>query len=171
MAPIVLWIDEMEKAFAQGGGDDSGTSTRIFGSFLSWMQEKKPGVFVVATCNDITRLPPELVRKGRFDEIFFVDLPAPDVRKTILAVHLKKRGRDASRYDLDALAAHTGGFSGAELEQVVLAALYSAFAGGHELATQDLLDEIARTVPLSTTMAEQIEALRAWAQKRAVPAE
>jgi hypothetical protein len=171
MAPIVLWIDEMEKAFAQGGGDDSGTSTRIFGSFLSWMQEKKPGVFVVATCNDITRLPPELVRKGRFDEIFFVDLPAPDVRKTILAVHLKKRGRDPSRYDLDALAAHTGGFSGAELEQVVLAALYSAFAGGHELATQDLLDEIARTVPLSTTMAEQIEALRAWAQKRAVPAE
>ena len=171
MAPIVLWIDEMEKAFAQGGGDDSGTSTRIFGSFLSWMQEKKPGVFVVATCNDITRLPPELVRKGRFDEIFFVDLPTLDVRKTILSVHLTRRGRDPSRYDIDRLAASTEGFSGAELEQVVLAALYSAFAQAHDLQTQDVLDEIARTVPLSTTMAEQVTALRAWAQGRAVRAD
>jgi AAA+ superfamily predicted ATPase len=171
MAPIVLWIDEMEKAFAQGGGDDSGTSTRIFGSFLSWMQEKKPGVFVVATCNDITRLPPELVRKGRFDEIFFVDLPNAQTRKAILGVHLTRRGRDPGHYDLDRLAERTDGFSGAELEQVVLAGLYSAFAQATELQTQHIDDEITRTVPLSTTMSEQIGALRSWATHRAVPAD
>src|ERR1700754_2754947 len=109
----------MEKAFAQGEQDDSGTSTRIFGSFLHWMQEKEPGVFVIATCNDITKLPPELVRKGRFDEIFFVDLPSADVRSAILSVHLTRRHRDPARYDLVRLAELTEGFSGAELEQVL----------------------------------------------------
>jgi SpoVK/Ycf46/Vps4 family AAA+-type ATPase len=170
MAPIVLWIDEMEKAFAQGGQDDSGTTTRIFGSFLTWMQEKKGSVFVVATSNDISRLPPELVRKGRFDEIFFVDLPDLEARAAILAVHLTRRGRHAERYALQALAARMEGFSGAEIEQVVLSALYSAFSQAQELTDHHLADEIARTVPLSTTMAEPIEGLRAWARQRAVPA-
>jgi SpoVK/Ycf46/Vps4 family AAA+-type ATPase len=171
LAPIVLWIDEMEKAFAQGeGGDDNGTTARIFGSFLTWMQEKKPGVFVVATCNDIEKLPPELVRKGRFDEIFFVDLPSAEVRRSIFAVHLTRRGRDPSRFDLDALAAQSEGFSGAELEQVVLAALYTAFAERGDLSQALLEHEIARTVPLSRTAAEKIGRLRAWAQGRTVPA-
>jgi len=171
MAPIVLWIDEMEKAFAQGGKEDSGTTARIFATFLSWMQEKKASVFVVATCNDISKLPPELVRKGRFDEIFFVDLPDAAARKAIFSVHLSRRARDPSAFDLDALAAQTDGFSGAELEQVVVSALYSAFAKGPELTTDDLAFEVARTVPLSTTMSERIEALRAWAKTRAVPAD
>jgi hypothetical protein len=171
MAPIVLWIDEMEKALAQGGPDDSGTTQRIFGTFLTWMQEKKPGVFVVATSNDISKLPPELVRKGRFDEIFFVDLPKQDVRATILGVHLAKRGRDPAQFALPDLAARMEGYSGAEIEQVVLSAMYGAFAHDAELDNQHLLDEIARTVPLSTTMAEPIASLREWARHRAVPAE
>jgi AAA+ superfamily predicted ATPase len=171
MAPIVLWIDEMEKAFAQGGQDDSGTSARIFATFLSWMQEKKAGVFVVATCNDISKLPPELVRKGRFDEIFFVDLPDQPARTAILGVHLKRRGRDPAAFDLDGLCTRMEGFSGAEIEQIVVSALYTAFAQGHELSSQHLADEIGRTVPLSTTMAEKVSALRAWAANRAVPAD
>jgi hypothetical protein len=171
MAPIVLWIDEMEKAFAQGGQDDSGTSARIFASFLSWMQEKQAGVFVVATCNDISKLPPELVRKGRFDEIFFLDLPQRAARAAILAVHLKRRGRDPSAFDLEGLSARMEGFSGAEIEQVVVSALYSAFAASHELSSALIDGEIARTVPLSTSMAEKISALRQWAQHRAVAAD
>jgi AAA+ superfamily predicted ATPase len=171
MAPIVLWIDEMEKAFAQGGQDDSGTSARIFASFLSWMQEKKAGVFVVATCNDISKLPPELVRKGRFDELFFVDLPDQAARVAILAVHLRRRGREPSAFELENLCAKMEGFSGAEIEQAVVSGLYTAFAQGQELSNRDLADEIARTVPLSTTMAEKVAALRAWAEHRAVPAD
>jgi len=172
LAPIVLWIDEMEKAFAQGEqGDDSGTSARIFGTFLHWMQEKQPGVFVIATCNDITKLPPELVRKGRFDEIFFVDLPSAEVRSSILAVHLARRGRDASRYDLQRLAELSDGFSGAELEQVVLSSLYTAFAGHSDLTQEHLEQEIERTVPLSVTAAEKIHKLRAWSVGRTVPAD
>jgi ATPase family associated with various cellular activities (AAA) len=171
MAPIVLWIDEMEKAFAQGGQDDSGTTTRVFGSFLTWMQEKKASVFVVATSNDISRLPPELVRKGRFDEIFFVDLPSAEARAAILAVHLRRRGRSPERYALADLAARMDGFSGAEIEQVVLSALYTAFAHGQELSDLHLTEEIGRTVPLSVTMAEPIAELREWARQRAVPAE
>jgi AAA+ superfamily predicted ATPase len=170
MAPIVLWIDEIEKAFAQGGDQDSGTSSRIFGTFLNWMQEKKEGVFVVATSNDITKLPPELVRKGRFDEIFFVDLPDARVREHILAVHLLRRGRDPRRFDLAALAARMDGFSGAEIEQVVLSGLYSAFSRRQELNAEHMLEEVERTVPLSVTAAERIEALRSWARDRAVPA-
>jgi hypothetical protein len=171
LAPVVLWIDEMEKAFAQGEGDDSGTSQRIFGSFLHWMQEKNPGVFVVATCNDITKLPPELVRKGRFDEIFFVDLPTEAVRQTIIAVHLQKRGRRPEAFDLEGLAAYSDGFSGAELEQVVLSSLYTAFAKHEELNSQHLYDEMTRTVPLSLTASEKIASLRAWADGRTVPAD
>jgi hypothetical protein len=172
LAPIVLWIDEMEKAFAQGeAGDDSGTTTRIFGSFLTWMQEKQPGVFVIATCNDITKLPPELVRKGRFDEIFFVDLPSSEIRRSILSVHLTRRGRDPRGYDLERLAELTEGFSGAELEQVVLSALYTAFSSQKDLAQEHLEHEIERTVPLSETAAEKIQTLRTWSVGRTVPAD
>ena len=173
MAPIVLWIDEMEKAFSHGsaGADDSGTSLRIFGTFLSWMQDKKEGVFVVATCNDIERLPPELLRKGRFDEMFFVDLPSAEARREILSVHLRRRGRDPARFDLDALAARMENFSGAEIEQSVLAALYGAFARGAELDSAGILEEVARTVPLATTAREKIDALRHWSLGRAVPAD
>jgi hypothetical protein len=173
MAPIVLWIDEMEKAFAHGsaGADDSGTSLRIFGTFLSWMQDKKEGVFVVATCNDIERLPPELLRKGRFDEIFFVDLPDAEARREILAVHLLRRGRDPAAFDLQDLAARMDGFSGAEIEQTVISSLYSAFAHGAELDAAGIGEEITRTVPLSATAREKIDALRSWARGRAVPAD
>jgi AAA+ superfamily predicted ATPase len=173
MAPIVLWMDEMEKAFGLGEarGDDSATSQRIFGTFLSWMQDKRDGVFVVATCNDIERLPPELLRKGRFDEIFFVDLPSAEVRREILAVHLRRRDRDPRRFALEGLAAATPGFSGAELEQVVVSALYSAFARGNELNDECLYEEIARTVPLSVTAREKVEALRTWADGRTVAAD
>lgn len=172
LAPVVLWIDEIEKALAQGdgGGEDSGTTARLFGSFLSWLQDKKEGVFVVATANDIERLPPELVRKGRFDEIFFVDLPTPEVRKAILALHLSRRGRDPAKFDLDVLAARTEGFSGAEIEQAVISGLYDAFSRGCDLDTALAVEEIERTVPLSSTAREKITALRAWAQDRAVPA-
>jgi hypothetical protein len=173
MAPIVLWIDELEKSFAQGssGSDESGTSLRIFGTFLSWLQDKKAGVFVVATCNDIERLPPEMLRKGRFDEIFFVDLPNWQSRREIMAVHLRRRGRDPANFDLDALAGHTENFSGAEIEQVVISALYSAFARGQEVDQPTLIDEAGRTLPLYATAREKIEALQAWAHGRAVPAD
>lgn len=172
MAPIVLWIDEMEKAFASGGGDqDSGTSSRIFGTFLAWMQEKKEGVFVIATCNDISRLPPELVRKGRFDEIFFVDLPSDEARRAILEIHLRRRERDPAHFNLEALSAHMRGFSGAEIEQVVVSGLYAAFSAQRPLDDRMLLQEIERTVPLSTTAKERVEKLQAWAAQRAVPAE
>ena len=171
MAPIVLWIDEMEKAFAQGGSDDAGTTTRIFGTFLTWMQDKQPGVFVVATCNDISKLPPELVRKGRFDEIFFLDLPELEARRAILEVHLRRRGRDPNAFALDALAARMDGFSGAEIEQVVVSALYAAFAQGVELHDGHVEQEVLRTIPLSVSMAEPVAALRAWADGRAVRAD
>lgn len=171
MAPIVLWIDEMEKAFATGGSDESGTSSRIFGTFLSWMQEKKEGVFVVATCNDISRLPPELVRKGRFDEIFFVDLPGVDSRRAILEIHLKRRQRDPANFGLEALATRMQGFSGAEIEQIVVSGLYTAFSEQRALDDGMLEREIDRTVPLSTTAKERIEKLQAWAAQRAVSAD
>ncbi|MFW5875632.1 MAG: AAA family ATPase, partial [Myxococcota bacterium] len=171
MAPIVLWLDEIEKAFASGEDRDSGTSRRVFGSFLTWLQEKRSDVFVIATANDVTRLPPELLRKGRFDEIFFVDLPGREVRREILAVHLRRRQRDPGAFDLDVLADATDGFSGAEIEQAVVSALYTAFAAASELGTDAVLEEIRQTVPLSVTMAEKIDALRHWARRRTVPAD
>lgn len=169
MAPVVLWIDEIEKALGQDS-NDGGTSQRVFGTFLSWLQEKKEEVFVIATANDISRLPPELLRKGRFDEIFFVDLPGAEVRARIFAVHLGKRGRGAGEFDLEALGEASEGFSGAEIEQAVVGALYTAFSNGETLTTQHLLSELAGTKPLSVTMREKIDALRAWAKDRAVPA-
>ena len=170
MAPVVLWLDEIEKALGQGD-QDGGTSQRVFGTFLSWMQEKKESVFVIATANDISKLPPELLRKGRFDEIFFVDLPDAATRAEILAVHLKKRGRDPERFDLVALGEQAEGFSGAELEQVVVSGLFTAFAEGVDVSDDVLEAEIDGTRPLSVTMSEKITALREWARERAVRAD
>jgi SpoVK/Ycf46/Vps4 family AAA+-type ATPase len=169
IAPVVLWIDEIEKALGHGESD-GGTGLRIVGGFLTWLQEKPDGVFVVATANDVTRLPPELLRKGRFDEIFFVDLPEEPARAAIFTLHLARRGRDASAFDVEALASATEGFSGAEIEQVIVSALYTAFARDEEV-TQALLEEEVRiTRPLAVTMREKIEALREWARDRTVPA-
>lgn len=170
MAPVVLWIDELEKAFATGGSDDGGLSMRVLGTFLSWMQDRKGDVFIVATANDVTRLPPEFLRKGRFDEIFFVDLPDAEARAAIFRIHLSRRGHDPGRFDLAELVRATDGFSGAEIEQAIVSALYTAFASGGALDTPLLLDEIRRTRPLSVTMAERVAALRRWAEGRTVSA-
>ena len=170
LAPIVLWIDEIEKAFASGGEEDGGVSRRIFGTFLSWLQDREGDVFVLATSNDVSKLPPEFIRKGRFDEIFFVDLPVVETRKDILAIHLRKRKQDPAKFDTDALAGATEGFSGAEIEQVIVSGLYTAFASGAALTTATLRAEIARTRPLSRTMAERLSALREWASDRTVAA-
>ncbi len=171
VAPVVLWIDEIEKAFSSAGDNDGGTTRRIFGSFLTWLQEKQEAVFVLATANDISGLPPELLRKGRFDEIFFVDLPSPETREHIFALHLAKRRRDPSKFDVAALARAADGFSGAEIEQAIVAALYTAFADERELSTELLLGEVAQTRPLSVTARERVEELRAWAVDRTVPAD
>jgi ATP-dependent 26S proteasome regulatory subunit len=167
-APAVLWIDEIEKAFSAGSDNDGGVSVRILGTFLSWLQERRGDVFVVATANDIAKLPPELVRKGRFDEIFFVDLPEADVRESIFRLHLERRKQAIAGFDLPALAAAAEGFSGAEIEQAVVSALYAVFAAGGTLGMKDLSAEIARTRPLSSTMQERIQALRDWSQGRTV---
>jgi len=171
MAPLILWIDEIEKGFASGSSEaDGGLSQRLLGTFLTWMQEPHAGVFLTATSNDISRLPPELLRKGRFDEIFFVDLPSAAERGAIFGLHLKKRGREPKQFDLNALAATSDGFSGAEIEQSIVAALYTAFSRKEPLSTAILLGELGRTVPLSVTRREDIAAIRTWARGRAVPA-
>jgi ATPases of the AAA+ class len=161
IAPCLLWIDEMEKALAHGGLD-SGTSTRVFGTILTWMQEKTAPVFVVATANNIQSLPPELLRKGRFDEVFFLDLPTFEERKEIFAVHLRKRGRIPSDYDLDALARKSQGYVGAEIEQAIIDAMYLGFSEGREFTTDDILQSLKRQVPLSVAQREVIESLRQW---------
>ena len=172
LAPCVLWIDELEKVFAGSGPDsasaDAGVSSRLLASFLSWMQERKSAVFVAATCNNITVLPPELIRKGRFDELFFVDLPSAAERKQVISLQLTRRNRNPADYDLDRVAAAAKGFSGAEIESAVQTALYAAFARKQELKTEDLLTALSSTVPLSITRAEEIAELRAWAKDRAV---
>jgi ATP-dependent 26S proteasome regulatory subunit len=174
LAPCVLWIDELEKVFAGSGPDsasaDAGVSSRLLASFLSWMQDRKAPVFVAATCNNVNVLPPELIRKGRFDELFFVDLPSQAERKQIFAIQLGKRKRNPADFNLDQIANAAQGFSGAEIESVVQTALYAAYSQKQEVGTQHLLAAIQSTVPLSTTRAEEIEALREWAEKRAVPA-
>jgi len=161
IAPCLLWIDEMEKALAHGGLD-SGTSTRVFGTILTWMQEKTAPVFVVATANNIQSLPPELLRKGRFDEVFFLDLPTQEERKEIFAVHLRKRGRIPSDYDLDALARKSQGYVGAEIEQAIIDAMYLGFSEEREFTTDDILQSLKRQVPLSVAQREVIESLRQW---------
>ena len=174
LAPCVLWIDELEKVFAGSGPDsasaDAGVSSRLLAAFLSWLQDRKAPVFVAATCNNVTALPPELIRKGRFDELFFVDLPNHAERKQIFAIQLAKRKRNPADFDLDRVAKAAHGYSGAEIESVVQTALYAAYSQKHPVTTQALLDALSVTVPLSTTRAEEIEALRAWARTRAVPA-
>ena len=168
MSPCVLWMDEIEKGLAVGD-DDDGLARRILGTLLTWMSERHQPVFVVATANDITRLPPEMVRKGRFDEIFFVDLPSPANRREILEIHLRKRCLEPSAFDLDALANVTDGFSGSEIEQAIVSAMYTAHAQGRRVSQNDLLEEIRQTRPLSVVMAERVGEIRDWASGRTVP--
>ena len=168
MSPCVLWIDEIEKGIA-GRGGETGTTQRVLGTFLTWMAERQSKAFVVATANDISTLPPELVRKGRFDEIFFVDLPDEKTRHSILGIHLTNRGQPLKQFDLDQLAKATDGFSGAEIEQAIVSSLYAAHAKSEPLATAHLLTEFAETRPLSIVMEERISAMREWAAGRTVP--
>jgi SpoVK/Ycf46/Vps4 family AAA+-type ATPase len=173
ISPAILFIDEMDKAFAGSTGSadsDGGTSSRIFGSFLTWMQEKTSPVFVMATANRVERLPSEFLRKGRFDEIFFVDLPNAEERQDIFRIHLSKRRREIARFDLEQLANVCDGFSGAEIEQALVAAMYEAFAQDREFTQLDIIAAIKSTLPLSKTMTEQVTALRDWARQRARPA-
>ncbi len=173
ISPAILFIDEIDKAFAGTSGSadsDGGTSSRIFGSFLTWMQEKSSPVFVMATANRVERLPGEFLRKGRFDEIFFVDLPNQQERTEIFRIHLTKRRTDITRFDLEQLVSICDGFSGAEIEQAIIAAMYEAFAQDREFTQLDIIAAIKATMPLSKTMSEQVTALRDWARQRARPA-
>ncbi len=170
VAPVVLWIDEIEKAFSGVGGSgssDSGTTARVVGTFLTWIQEKTAPVFVVATANDVQDLPPELLRKGRLDEIFFVDLPRAKERGEIFAIHLRRVGRDPDKFDLEALALASEGFSGAEIEQAIISAMHDSFFAKREVETGDITQAIGETVPLATTMRERIQDLRDWSRDRA----
>lgn len=171
MVPCVVWVDEIEKGFSASEQSDGGVSMRIRGTFLRWLQDRPPGVFVVATCNEVKTLPAEFFRKGRFDEVFFVDLPGPAEREQIFALHLAKRKRDVASFDLAALAAASDGFSGSEIEAAIVAGLYRAFAAKADVTTATILEELGATSPLSQTRAEDVAALRAWAKERAVPAD
>jgi SpoVK/Ycf46/Vps4 family AAA+-type ATPase len=170
VAPAILWVDEIDKAFAgtqASGATDGGTTARVFGTFLTWLSEKVAPVFVVATANDISQLPPELLRKGRLDEIFFVDLPSPVERREVFEIHITKRGRDATRFDLQKLVDASAEFSGAEIEEAINSALYDAFYARQELTFEHVLAALRQTVPLAKTMDQQINGLRAWAEGRA----
>jgi MoxR-like ATPase len=170
VAPAILWVDEIDKAFAgsqASGATDGGTTARVFGTFVTWLSEKTAPVFVVATANDISQLPPELLRKGRLDEIFFVDLPSREERAEIFRIHLARRGREAAKFDLEALAGASEEFSGAEIEEAINSALYDAFYAHQELTTDHVRSALTQTVPLAKTMDEQISRLRAWAEGRA----
>lgn len=174
LSPVVLWIDEIEKAFASAGtsGDaDAGLSQRLLATLLTWMQDRESGVFLAATSNNITVLPPEMLRKGRFDEIFFVDLPDEKAREALFALYLKKRARIETGIDIPLLAATSVGFSGAEIEQVIVASMYTAFDGKRTLSTEIIASEIRGTQPLSVTRSEEVQAIRNWAKSRAVPAD
>jgi SpoVK/Ycf46/Vps4 family AAA+-type ATPase len=173
MAPVVLWIDEIEKGFASAASQstDGGLSKRMFGTLLTWMQEHTAPVFLIATANDIEALPPELLRKGRFDEIFFVGLPNLEARTQITSIHLKKRKRDPAHFDVASIAEASAGYSGAEIEQAIIAALNDAFAAHTQLATHHILDALKGSPPLSVTMSEKLEALQAWAVGRCMPAD
>ena len=170
----MLWLDEIDKAFrgsrSSGANTDGGTSARVFGTFLTWMAEKTRPVFVVATANDVSSLPPELLRKGRFDEIFFVDLPNILERKEIFRVHLKKRKLDPAKFDIDKLVKISVGFSGAEIQEAVVSAMFDVFYEQRPMSTDDVANSILKTVPLSKTMSESMDELRDWAQGRARPA-
>ncbi len=173
LAPAILWIDEIEKGFSGLGGSDSvdgGVTARVLSTFLTWMQEKKATVFVVATANQVKRLPPEFLRKGRFDEIFYVDLPGPPERREIAAIHIAKRKKDPTKFDIDRLVAASEGYTGADIEAAVKEAVEQAFADSKECTTDLILDVMRAMVPLSVTMREEIEFLRQWQQGRARPA-
>ena len=173
IAPSIVWIDEIEKGMSgisSSGSTDGGTTARVLGTFLTWMQEKTKPVFVVATANDISQLPPELLRKGRVDEIFFVDLPTEKEREEIIKIHLKKKNRKTEKFKTKELAKKSKGFSGAELEEVVKEALFQAYDEEKEVTDEHISDDIAKTFPLSRTMHETIEKMRKWAKSRAVSA-
>jgi len=173
VAPSILWVDELEKGFSGTGSSnnsDGGTAARVFGSFITWLQEKTSPVFVIATANNVDELPPEMMRKGRFDEIFFVDLPTPPERKEICQIHIKRRGRDPATFDLDVLAEKSDGMTGAEIEQAVVSALFDAYeldGSRGVLTTEGLVKSLQETVPLSRTMKEKIASLRTWCRTRA----
>lgn len=169
VSPCVLWVDEIDKAFAGGtsSSTDSGTTARVIGTFLTWMAEKTRPVFIIATANNISALPPELLRKGRLDEIFYVDLPSPEERREIFRIHLEKRKRDPQKFDLETLSKNALDFSGAEIEEAIISALYEAYDLERDVTTQDILEALAATVPLSKTMEEQLSRFRNWAQGRA----
>jgi AAA+ superfamily predicted ATPase len=173
VAPAVLWIDEIDKAFAGAtgsAGSDGGTASRVFGTLLTWLSEKTSAVFVVATANDVSSLPPELLRKGRLDEIFYVDLPRDAERREVFVIHLRKRGRDPERFDLARLAKISDGFSGAEIEEAIVSGLFDAFSANVDLDTEILAAALSASVPLSKTMSEELTRLRGWAHGRARPA-
>lgn len=171
VAPCILWIDELEKSLSGSGSSsytDGGTASRVFASFLTWMQMKTKPVFLFATANDISAMPPEMIRKGRFDEIFFVDLPSKVERSEIFKIHLAKRGRDSSKFDIAALVEESDGFTGAEIEAAIVDALYAGFSEQkREINTQDIIVSLSETVPLSVQMKEQVSKLREWARTRA----
>lgn len=170
IAPSILWLDEMEKGFSglgSSGQTDGGTTARVFGTFLTWLQEKKTPVFVVATCNNVSQLPPELLRKGRFDEIFFVDLPSREERKEIFKIHLEKRHRNVNSFDLNKLSDEAVGFSGSEIEEIIVSALYDAFDNNEDINQTYIENTIKSMIPLSQTMEEQIKGTREWAKIRA----
>jgi len=170
IAPAVLWVDEIDKSFAgsqSSGITDGGTTARVFGTFLTWLSEKQAPVFVVATANDVSQLPPELLRKGRLDEIFYVDLPSDEERAEIFRIHLAKRGRNPEEFDLVALSQSSRDFSGAEIEAGIISALYDAFYASEALSTQYVLASLDQSVPLAKTMAEKVTAQRDWAKGRA----
>jgi len=170
IAPVVLWVDEIDKAFSgfqSSGVTDAGTTARVFGTFLTWLSEKRAAVFVVATANDVSQLPPELLRKGRLDEIFYVDLPQEEERTEIFRIHLAKRNRNPEEFDVPTLVAASPEFSGAEIEEAIISALYDAFYARQELATTHVLAALSQTVPLARTMAEKVAAQRTWAAGRA----
>jgi SpoVK/Ycf46/Vps4 family AAA+-type ATPase len=164
-----MWVDEIDKAFSNiGNTGDSGTSSRIFGTFLTWMQEKKSPVFVVATANVVANIPPELIRKGRFDDIFFVDLPDDEERKEIWSIHLEQRNFNIENFDLKKLVSNSEGFTGAEIEAAIVSAMYEGFSDNKRpINSVDIIKELKESVPIYITMKEKIEELRDWASKRA----
>jgi SpoVK/Ycf46/Vps4 family AAA+-type ATPase len=170
VSPSLLWIDEIEKGFAgvqSSNLTDAGTTSRVFGTFITWLQEKKKPVFVIATANNVNQLPPELMRKGRFDEIFFLDLPSPNEREDIFSIHIKKRGREIAKFDLKTLVGLSKGYSGAEIEQTIVTSMFEAFSEDREVETTDVMNALEDMVPLSRLMKEEITSLRTWAQARA----
>ena len=173
MAPVILWIDEIEKAFASASASsaDGGLSKRMFGTLLAWMQDHRHPIFIIATANDISALPPELMRKGRFDEVFFVDLPNAAAREQILKIHLQRRKRNPEQFDLRSLAATAEQFTGSELEQAVMSGLFAAFSDNAELKDRHIASEIQKTKPLAILMEERITELRHWAKNRCVSAD